>query len=1059
VATTVPEEQVAPVVAGRARRRIVDAVLLAAVVALLAFPVLARLAASRLPIAPTAVLAVISPGARGAPLRDLPAGLRPGPAPRRLEDVRPAAVALLGERTAVRLLAFVSAQTFDAPTGEGKPYRYPQLDRILPPAFGPAQVEAATDLGARLALLGDVRDPFDTRNVGAGAAAYALLDRARGGGACAPSLDVLLLVASDLNADESIVAAEAQRAAAACPRDPTPGWLLGEFQSLTGYNARAFVTFRRVTREFPGSAAAWSGEADANVRFAAVQESSRAFVVRHRFERALAGYRRAVALQPDPELQSGVAIALAGLGRAREAAALQRRVVAAVPQSDLMRARLVDFLERAHAFAAEARVAGDPAAPPRRAPSRPARFPHIARGDESVYPELLGLISVGADRLEPLRVRLFPTPQQVPAFTGAPVVDTSFIPAYRPGSELTRAGEWCLRGARSRALLLAGSPAAALEVPAGCGDRGEPDELAAIAQLELGDRRGAQATLARLAATNGTRTQEPDDLRQNLWRWAGDLARASQAVREWMRAPHDDLAFQRRGEIEYLRRDFDAAAGDFGAAARRARDRAGGWNDVREARATLDRGAALAAAGRSAEAMVALRAADDVASRAMALRPDPDDSVGVQLARVSGYARFQLADAERHAGALRAAADDYDAARERRLPATSGGALENNAAVVDIGLGRAEDALHVTRAARDVDPESPAYLMTGTSAAERDGHPVLAIELAGAALAADPSTFSAANDLGVLLASRGDEQRAVAALRRAVGANRRYALGWFNLGVVLSRMGPRHLFASQGALARAFALDPALRDRERVPTADERTYRLGLDVSRPLPARWSFASDQREAPVKTAGLAALLLVVFTLSRALTTSGSGRQLAETWLGTVDRFGGRFLRRFRHPAIAIAATLAVFAWPLARDPGGGVWATLAGLLALVVLVAVALRARASSAQATWAPGVVVGAGAAAAGLTWAPLPVLGEKASARRHWAAPLALAAVALPLVALAAWSDVPLARSTAAAALVMASSLLTPVKPIDGGAIAAAGATAAGLSGIALAVLLALGLL
>ncbi len=59
---------------------------------------------------------------------------------------------------------------------------------------------------------------------------------------------------------------------------------------------------------------------------------------------------------------------------------------------------------------------------------------------------------------------------------------------------------------------------------------------------------------------------------------------------------------------------------------------------------------------------------------------------------------------------------------------------------------------------------------------------------------------------------------------------------------------------------------------------------------------------------------------------------------------------------------------------------------------------------------------------------------------------------------LTAWTNIPLTRSLAAAALVMAASLLTPVKPVDGGAIAEAGGTAAGLTAIGLAVLLALGL-
>ena len=93
-----------------------------------------------------------------------------------------------------------------------------------------------------------------------------------------------------------------------------------------------------------------------------------------------------------------------------------------------------------------------------------------------------------------------------------------------------------------------------------------------------------------------------------------------------------------------------------------------------------------------------------------------------------------------------------------------------------------------------------------------------------------------------------------------------------------------------------------------------------------------------------------------------------------------------------------------------------------------------------------------------MSWAPLPVLGAKASPRLHWAAPAALAVVAVPLVVATAWSDIPLTRSLATAALIMAASLLTPIKPVDGGAIAAAGGAAAGITGIALAAVLALGL-
>ena len=133
-----------------------------------------------------------------------------------------------------------------------------------------------------------------------------------------------------------------------------------------------------------------------------------------------------------------------------------------------------------------------------------------------------------------------------------------------------------------------------------------------------------------------------------------------------------------------------------------------------------------------------------------------------------------------------------------------------------------------------------------------------------------PAYRSARDEL--LVAERDLRARveAVAALRRAVGANESYALGWFNLGVVLSKMGPLHLPAAQGSLGRAFTLAPALRDRQRVPTLDSRTYRSGLDLGRPLPPTWNFAESQKQAPAKTAGLAAILEAV---------TGS------TWPGTV------------------------------------------------------------------------------------------------------------------------------------------------------------------------------
>ncbi len=1049
-------------VPARGLRRALDVALMVGIAALVLFPILAKLAADRLPTEAPPLLAPLPAGAKPAALRDIPVGLQPS------GDLDAAAAALLGERNGARLLELVRDDRVGTPRLGVYPYHYPTLEPLLPATLPTAQ---ATDLGARLILL----DP--TGQGSAARAAYALLDRARREGACDPSLNVLLLVASDFQPVDDYIFEEGERARRACPGDPTPGWLLGQYQSITALPgmregesldaAIGLATLEQLVRDLPGSAAPWAGQADALVRLAAATPARQPWVARHRYERALAGYRRAARLSPGSEVDMGIARALAGLGRADEAAALQQRAVATVSPSPLPQAQLLVYLEAARDFERAAGAAKRLDGLATTAPTGPGLFPEPPTGPsfhehEGEY----GLISLGAGRLAPVSVALDPSPP-APASAGS-VEDVSFIPDFRPSPGLTGSDRWCADWARRRDLILAGRPAEALaRFPAefaplpghdnSCASGFEP-ELAAVARLELGDRRSAEATSLNV-----------DDERQNLWRWAGDLARAEHAAREWVAAaPRSPLAVLRLGEIEFLRGSYDAAARDFAAAARRVRERPVPLADD-EARALLDRGAALMAAGRREEGEDALREADDIASlAATATMRANDGEPDAVTAALSYYARVQLGEAAREADEPEAAADAYAAARER-VPVLKdkdqqfhAEQLENNSAIVDIARHEYESAEAASRRALEVDPENPALLMTAGFAAERAGHEDEAIRLNQAALRADATVYPAANDLGVLLARRGNDDAAVAALRRAVGAESGYALGWFNLGVVLAGMGPTRLLESQGALARAFQLDPELRDREREPTIDAKTYRTGLDVSRPLPPEWTFAASQKHAPAKTVGLAALLLAAFTLSRTL-GSRAGRSLAETWLAPVDRATGRmtFLRRLGHPGIAVAATLLVFVAPLARDPSGGMTAAVAGVLGLCLLLAVALRGRSLAGgdrQRTWPPGLLFGLGGAAAGVAWAPLPVLGEKASPRMHWAAPAALAVIAVPLVIATAWSDIPLTRSLATAALIMAASLLTPIKPVDGGAISAAGGTAAGITGIALAAVLALGL-
>src|SRR5262245_27445177 len=113
---------------------VVDVVVIAGIAAVLAFPVLSRVAADRLPVppAPAVTLSPVTP-ARNVALQVLPAGLGPAPAPRRLADLSPAASALLGAKRGARLLDEVRAETF-VPSG----YRYPSFERIVPAGVDPA---------------------------------------------------------------------------------------------------------------------------------------------------------------------------------------------------------------------------------------------------------------------------------------------------------------------------------------------------------------------------------------------------------------------------------------------------------------------------------------------------------------------------------------------------------------------------------------------------------------------------------------------------------------------------------------------------------------------------------------------------------------------------------------------------------------------------------------------------------------------------------------------------------------------------------------------------------
>ncbi len=569
----------------------------------------------------------------------------------------------------------------DADAGSSYPYRYPALDRlvdvVLPTPVPSALIPGLNDLAALLILAA-----ADFPKVGAGGAflnrlpgayyaagaAFDLLERVREAQrSCSVQLNLAFLLSTDNEPQDDLVATEFDRAHDACPGDPTPLWLLGQFQMQRAYLVRPvifvgqilnrdqlaprpFATFRRLEQELPASPAGWSGEADAEVKLAEEAADGRLqpFTARHRFEHALTLYQRAAQLSDDAGFEIGMARALAGLGRYDEAAATARRAYDMNPNAAAFQTQLIEELERAGRYADAADLATN------------ARFPDPAtRRNLISRAAAFGTsptISLGIERTSAVTLTVAPPPGRG-GF--ASVYDFSFIPVYRSDDPAFTGFEpWCRQRSRLRDLILAGRFGDVLEAasagakmeeftpgytcdgagavpvddtPADSGLRQQSDNalyrFAAVAAAQTGDASAASDWLRRIKPlytsdnadrTNTTFTVDGDlvnataylyDTRQNLWRFGGDLTRAAEVTREWTRAtPRDPLAWDRAGEVAFNQGRYADAAQAFARSASAASD-PGNIGSIARATAELKQGAALGLAGQDENAVASLRRA------------------------------------------------------------------------------------------------------------------------------------------------------------------------------------------------------------------------------------------------------------------------------------------------------------------------------------------------------------------------------------------------------------------------------------------------------------------
>lgn len=1073
------------------------AVIVLGILLLLGIAPAAYLAASRLPITMTDPTPIAPGNPTGDPttLRPLPVGLPAEIVVDNLGTVQPYAVAALGVPGARAFLELISSEDTLNPdplpgSNSGIEFTYPYRFSMFEPIFSAVpqhQLRSnATALAAALIkLAGATRGDDEKSN--AARAAYAVLERTRTSGGCDGALNMMLLVSSDGVSSPAAMTAESQHAETSCPDDPTPAWILGQAQLrmlfpsydprpqdeqewVMEYLTRAIATFEGLVARFPADPAAHTGLGDAYLRSGLRRLSSRPFAARGDLRRAVSHYNNAAEIGATRDADLGRARAFIGLGETERAVTLAQQAVDGAAHPGAALEVLLRAQQDAQDFNAATEVgrrleaAGVAAYPP------PAIFLPTPRVDGPGLPFETGLpLSTGAGTLHPLAVSLAPT-----GGAGGSVDDLSFIPVYRDDRKLTSTMVDTPSMAWRRDAIVAGrGPQLLAEWPAQftavrpnaesyAGSWARPnDELRAIAELAAHQQVSGEYIT----------TEDAFDGWQNLLRWAGDLPGAQVVAERWRDKAGEDSAtpWLRLGEIAFLRGKYDDSAAYFGDAARQAR-LADPQDDLAVGQAQLDRGVALFKAGRPDEAIPLLRDLQQLGVTGYGYQYEKRNIAQAdQFAALAYHASAQIADHESATGNPRGAIDDYNAALWWVDRLDGNGirpeVVHNNLALAYLGAGDTDKAQASAAEALTSDPMNPLFLMTAGFAAERAGNSDSAIDLNRQALAMDAGAFAVSNDLGVELARRHDYGAAQTALRQAVGAAPDYALGWFNLGIVESRRGPLRLLASQGAFAKAFALDPALKTSDRELTIDGAVYRTALDLSKPIPPQWSLAQTQKGAPAASVGLLAIAMAGLGLARV--SGGKGGELAKQWL---DPIAERF-KNFRGPTwagravVGVVATAVAFLLTYLRQSGSmtdflayGACIVLLVGMAYLARVVVAARREVAVTQNAWTPGLALGVVTGAIGTPWAPLPVAQTSTEARPvHLAGPLILAALSLLLFIEVAWFDVPLTGALAIAALIMTSSMLLPVKPLDGANLGGAGAVAAaGVS--AGAVLVALGI-
>ena|GEM_PF-3371943 len=325
-------------------------------------------------------------------------------------------------------------------------------------------------------------------------------------------------------------------------------------------------------------------------------------------------------------------------------------------------------------------------------------------------------------------------------------------------------------------------------------------------------------------------------------------------------------------------------------------------------------------------------------------------------------------------------------------------------------------------------------------------------------LSIDPSLFSSWNNLGVLHAQMGNTRQAENAFKQAIQARPDYGLAWFNLGAVKARhFGPRSFLYAQGALGKAGQLDPGLKGQNPVVTFDDEVYSSDTDVSKPIPADWKYSKTMRSNPVPLTASMILIIVgrlAWTLGKSFFSERWATGALRTWR-TKPGFLANLTRWGPHPIITTLITLGALLW--LSSVSGLLETMIAGTIAVALLALHSFLPKLAQPSMAGYPTPTINhesSPAASAitlllapfGLGFAPPAPMKthqglytDPTNPQHDWApvmvrrmGVIGVGTATLLVGVVASFTAVPLARVATLMGIILLSSALVPVNPLDG---------------------------